>query len=237
MEDTSFCTLHLLQGGRCAVKIRHPWAIKAFGIAAAGLVRLWGGTMRYRYRPLGPDVNPVRLRRDGRYIFAFWHENLLAPAFLYGRGPVTVLISEHADGRLVAEACRRLGLRTVAGSSTRGGVRAVRELLRQGRIGHLAVAPDGPRGPRRKVQPGLIYLAAKTGLPIVPGGFGYGGAWRMRSWDRFALPHPWSTLTCVTTAPIHVPADLRKGGLEAYRLRVEEALGEATAAAEQRAAG
>jgi lysophospholipid acyltransferase (LPLAT)-like uncharacterized protein len=219
------------------VKIRHPWAIKALGFAAAGLVRLWGGAVRYRYRPLGPHVAPTWRGLAGRYIYAFWHENLLVPAFHYGRSNVTVLISEHADGRLIAEACRRLGFRTIAGSTTRGAVRAVRELLRQGRVGHLAVTPDGPRGPRRKVQPGLVYLAARTGLPVVAGGFAFGAAWRMRSWDHFALPRPWSSVVCVTAPPIHVPADVSKEQMEAYRIRVEEALGAATAAAERRLVG
>jgi lysophospholipid acyltransferase (LPLAT)-like uncharacterized protein len=215
------------------VKIRRPWAVKALGFAAACLVRLWLGTLRFRYRPLGPNIAPGWRGLDRRYIYAFWHEYLLLPAYQYGGAGVRVLVSGHADGRLIAEACRLLGFGTVRGSTTREAVAGLRELIRHGRCGHLSVTPDGPRGPRRRVQPGLVYLAAKTGLPIVPGGLAFGRAWRLRSWDRFALPHPWTTAACVTTEPIAVPPDVRKGQLEAYRLRVEEALATATAEAER----
>jgi lysophospholipid acyltransferase (LPLAT)-like uncharacterized protein len=219
------------------MKIRRPWLIKAAGFGIAWLVRLWVATLRYRYRPRGPNLDPTRRAFRGRYLYIFWHENLLLPAYHYGRRDIHVLISRHADGRLIAEACRHLGFRTVAGSTTRDGVKAVRQMLRAGRRGHLAITPDGPRGPRRQVQPGVVYLAARTGLPVVPVGIGYERAWRMRSWDRFALPRPGSAAWCITAEPIHVPADADRETLEEYRLRVEEALEEVTRAAERRATG
>jgi lysophospholipid acyltransferase (LPLAT)-like uncharacterized protein len=150
---------------------------------------------------------------------------------------VHVLISQHADGQLIAEVCRHLGFRTVRGSTTRHGVEALRQMLKAARRAHLGITPDGPRGPRRQVQPGLVYVAAKTGLPIVPAGFAYDRPWRARSWDRFAMPRPWSRATCVTADPITVPAELTREGLEEYRRRVEEALLSATDAAERLALG
>jgi lysophospholipid acyltransferase (LPLAT)-like uncharacterized protein len=218
------------------MKIRQPWMIKAFGLGIAFLVRLWIGTIRYRYRPLGPNLDPNQPRFRGRYIYAFWHENILLPAYQYGRPDIWVLISQHADGQLIAEACRHLRFRVVNGSTTRGGVEAVRRMVRLGRVGHLAITPDGPRGPRRQVQPGLVYLAARTGLSIVPIGIAFHRAWRLNSWDRFALPKPWSAASCVTTEPIHVPERLDKEQLEHYRLEVEAALQRATEAAEKMAA-
>jgi lysophospholipid acyltransferase (LPLAT)-like uncharacterized protein len=144
-----------------------------------------------------------------------------------------VLISEHADGRMIAEACRHLGFRVVRGSATRGGARAVRQMYRRSRSAHLAITPDGPRGPRRRVQPGVVYLAALTGLPIVPFGIAFERAWRMNSWDRFAVPMPWSAAVCVTADPIHVPENVRKDQLEHYRLVVENAMNVATERAER----
>ena len=210
------------------MKLRHPWLIKACGLVGAWVVRLWIGTLRYRFRSLGPDVRPGRSGAGERYIYAFWHENLLLPAYHYGRPDVYVLISQHADGQLIAEVCRRLHFSLVRGSTTRGGIEAVRRMLRLSREAHLAVTPDGPRGPRRRVQPGLVYLAAHTGLPIVPAGIGFRRPWRLRSWDRFALPRPWSWATCITAEPICVPADVGKEQLEVYRRQVEEKLGWAT---------
>jgi lysophospholipid acyltransferase (LPLAT)-like uncharacterized protein len=109
-------------------------------------------------------------------------------------------------------------------------------MVKMSKAGHLALTPDGPRGPRRRVQPGVVYLAARTGLPVVPIGIAFSGAWRMRSWDRFALPRPYSAAWCVTTEPIRVPADADRAALEEYRLRVERALEEASRAAEAWAA-
>jgi lysophospholipid acyltransferase (LPLAT)-like uncharacterized protein len=116
---------------------------------------------------------------------------MLLPAYHYARPDIKVLISTHADGQLIAEACQRLGFALARGSSTRGGVEAVRDMLRANDT-HLAVTPDGPRGPRRRVQAGVVYLAARTGLPIVPVGFAARRPWRAKSWDRFAVPRPFS---------------------------------------------
>jgi lysophospholipid acyltransferase (LPLAT)-like uncharacterized protein len=216
------------------MKIRRPWLIKVAGFLTAWVVRLWVGTVRYRYRPLGPDVDPGRPGVGGRFIYAFWHENLLLPASRYGRPDIWVLVSRHADGEVIAEACRRLRFRLVRGSTARsGGIEAVRRMVRLGREGHLAITPDGPRGPRRRVQPGLVYLAARTGLPIVPVGIAYRRAWRLKSWDRFAIPLPGSAAACVTGEPISVPEEVDRDRLEDYRLRVEEALHRATAEAER----
>jgi lysophospholipid acyltransferase (LPLAT)-like uncharacterized protein len=215
------------------MKFRHPVLIKTLGLAGSCAVRLWMGTLRYRYRPLGPNMDPRRPELKGRYIYAFWHENILLPAYHYGRPDIRVLISQHADGQLIAEICRHLRFRLVRGSTTRGGVEAVRRMLRVGRHSHLAITPDGPRGPRRQVQMGLIYLAARTELPIVPIGIGFQRPWRLRSWDRFALPRPWSLSTCVTAEPIIVPANADKDKLEHYRRQVERTMRHVTALAEQ----
>jgi hypothetical protein len=215
------------------MKIRHPGLIRVLGFVVACVVRLWMATLRYRYHAVGPNVEPTRPGGGERYIYAFWHENMLLPAYRYARSDIWVLISQHADGQLIAEACRHLGFRLVRGSTTRGGVEAVRQMLRVAGAGHLAVTPDGPRGPRRQVQPGLVYLAARTGLAIVPAGMAFRRPWRMGSWDRFALPRPGSLATCVTAPPIRVPADAGRDDLERFRRRVEEAMLWATEVAEQ----
>jgi lysophospholipid acyltransferase (LPLAT)-like uncharacterized protein len=216
-----------------SMKIRHPFLIKTLGLAAAVGIKTWIGTLRYRYRSLGPDLNPLRTDLDGRYIYAIWHENLLLPVYQYSRANVWVIISQHADGELLTEIGRHVRMKLVRGSTRRGGVEAVRKLLRISRSSHLAITPDGPRGPRRQVQAGLVYLAARTGLPVVPTGFGYQRPWRLRSWDRFVLPRPWTVGTCVTGAPIVIPAEVGKGDLEHYRQLVEDRLLHASAVAER----
>jgi hypothetical protein len=206
------------------MKIRNRRLISAVSWLGAQVVRGWMATVRYKYRPLGPILDPWLMDSPGRYIYAFWHENMLGPLYQYARPDVHVLISKHADGQLIAELARHMGFDLVRGSTSKGGVEAVRQMLRISQTAHIAVTPDGPRGPRRQVQPGLVYLAARTGLPVVPFGVGYPRPWRMKSWDRFAVPRPFSCMTCVTPEPIAVPADVSREELEYHRLRIERTL-------------
>jgi lysophospholipid acyltransferase (LPLAT)-like uncharacterized protein len=215
------------------VRIRHPAAVKMMALGGACGLRLWMGTLRFRYFPLGEDVNPHREDLKGRYIYAIWHENILLPVHLYSRAKVWVLISHHADGQLLTELGRHLRLRLVRGSTKRGGVRALRGLLRAGERAHLAITPDGPRGPRRQVQDGLAFTASHTGLPIIPTAFGYERPWRLRSWDRFAIPRPYCRATCVTGTPIWVPAGAGKEELLHYRALVNERMSQVTEIAER----
>jgi lysophospholipid acyltransferase (LPLAT)-like uncharacterized protein len=206
------------------MKLRHPWLIRIAAFLAAKLIRVWIWTLRYHYYHLGPDVRPQLAKPDERYIYTFWHENMLLLAYHYGQSNVWILISHHADGQLITEITNRLGFRAVRGSSTRGGVAAVRGMVELGRSDHLAITPDGPRGPRRQVQPGLIYTAARTGLPIVLAGIGFRRAWRARSWDRFALPYPCTRAVCISSKLIYVPAELNRETMESYRMHVEKTL-------------
>jgi lysophospholipid acyltransferase (LPLAT)-like uncharacterized protein len=215
------------------MKIRHPALIRMAGLVIAWLVRLWLGTVRYRCRALGPRVEPTEPGLEGRYIYAFWHETILLPAYHYRRTPTHVLISEHADGEMIARACGHLGLGVVRGSTTRRGVQAVRQIVEMQGRSHLVITPDGPRGPRRQVQPGVVFLAARTGLPIVPVGFAYRRAWRMRSWDRFAVPVPFTSAVGVLGVPIHVPAGSDREALEQYGVQVERALEDTMRVAEE----
>jgi lysophospholipid acyltransferase (LPLAT)-like uncharacterized protein len=215
------------------MKLRQPALIKASGFFGAAALVGWMRTLTYRYCPLGADVNPHRPGLPGRYIYAMWHETMLVPLYTYARPDIHVLVSQHADGQLLAEGCRHLRIPLVRGSATAGGVEAVRRLLRLLPATHLALTPDGPRGPRRHVKPGLVYLAARTGLPIVPVGFGLQRPWRLASWDRFAIPRPWSRATCVTAEPTCVPREADADQLEVCRRQVERALLHVTELAER----
>jgi hypothetical protein len=219
------------------MKLRNPWLIGLASFLGALAIRCWMSTVRYRFRSIVPAVHPNDPDLAGRYIYAVWHESLLAAVGRRLKGPIYALISQHADGELIAQIGERLGYPTIRGSTTRGGARALREMVRKGQEGHLFITPDGPRGPRRQVQPGIIYAASRTGLPIVPVGVGYRKAWRARSWDRFAVPRPFSVVYGVAGAPIAIPPDIERKDLEHYRVLVEQAMLEVTAAAEEWVAG
>jgi hypothetical protein len=215
------------------MKLRNPWLIRLAACAAAVILRVWLSTVRPRARSGDQRRHPTDPNVE-RFIYAFWHESLLAPAKM--RTNARVMISQSADGEFIARVCGYLGFGVVRGSSTRGGATGLLEMLRHSGPAHLVLTPDGPRGPRRKVQAGLVLLASRTGLPIVPVGVGYTRAWRAGSWDRFALPCPFSTVTGFLGEPIEVPPDLDRAGLEQQRLRVEAAMLDATQAAERWAA-
>ena len=133
----------------------------------AAVIRLLERTVRIRTE----EADFVdRLYREGRnVILAFWHSRQFMMPLAYRGKEVHVLISQHRDGELIARIVARFGAQSVRGSTTRGGVQALRQLIRLGCSGaDLAVTPDGPRGPRQVVQVGVVQLAQATGLPIVP---------------------------------------------------------------------
>ncbi len=216
------------------MKLRHPWLIRLVGFVVAWIIKIWIGSLRVRVDCRASGKVPHDPRRQ-RSIYGFWHENLLAATVF--KGAVDVLISHHADGELVFQIIRHLNLGAVRGSSTRGGSAALLNILRTGKRRHILVTPDGPRGPRRRIQPGLVFLASRTGLPIVVAAAGYDKAWRARSWDRLAVPLPFSLATWVVSEPMYVPPGVRGAELEAYRLRVEQRLELLTEDAERWATG
>lgn len=193
-------------------------------MAASFGARAWYRTLSYAYRPMTSYLMGDRpsLLNGARYVYAFWHEYLFVPSYTYARPDTAVLIGLHADGELLTHINERFGFKVIRGSSTRGGTVALLRMLRDGNTRHFGLTPDGPKGPRRKCQFGAVYLASRTGLPIVPVGFGYSHCWRARNWDRFAVPFPFSRVRCVTSHAIRVPAGLNTEALEPYQRQVED---------------
>lgn len=215
------------------MKFRNRHLLAAAGWAGTRAARLLFRSLRFEYHPLGPPCNPAALPPGARRIYCIWHENLLLPTLYFGRPDIAVLVSKHADGQLLGSLVRSLGMGMVQGSTNRGGVEAVRQLIGDNvPWRHLAVTPDGPRGPRRVVQPGIVYVASRTGMEIVPVGVGYRRPWRTKSWDRFAVPRPFSVARCVSADPVAVPTGLKAAELEPYRLRVQAEMDRLNALAE-----
>jgi lysophospholipid acyltransferase (LPLAT)-like uncharacterized protein len=219
------------------VKITNPLAHKLGGLISALSLRAWLATLDVRVAYYDPAVDMARPEFDGQNkIYVFWHEYLLAPVNFRAHCNIAMLVSRHRDGGWLAHAAHHLGFDIVRGSSTRGGAAALRELMRKGRRLSLATPPDGPRGPRRVLAPGVVYLSAKLGMPIVAIGIGYDKPWRLRSWDRFAIPRPFSRLRAVVSPAMHLPPQLDREGIEHYRRAVERMLNALTDEAEAWAA-
>lgn len=141
------------------------------------------------------------------FVIILWHGELLPILWAHRDQGVSVLISTHADGEIIARICESLGCRTVRGSSSRGGARALLQLVQELDGGHeVAITPDGPRGPRRSFAPGAVVAAMRAGVPIIAFGAVVDRAWRLRSWDRFVIPKPFARVTIRYSEPARVAA-------------------------------
>ena len=206
--------------------------LKLAGRACVFAVNSWMGTLDYRILYYDDAIDPASPECSGQKIYIFWHEYILFPFYLRGNCYLTMLLSRHRDANILSEAATRMGYEFVRGSTNRGGERAIRALAEAAASRHLTITPDGPRGPRRQMAPGAVYLASRLNMPIVAMGFGYNRPWRLGSWDHFAIPRPFSRARAIMSEEIWIPRDLDKQGIEKYRGLVEERLNELTLAAE-----
>jgi hypothetical protein len=206
------------------VKLESPLAIGGMSLVATAFIRHWMGTLDYRVDFGDPTVDPVHPDYRGTKIYVFWHENILLPLYLRGHSNIAMLLSRHHDADILARVAVMMGFGTVRGSTFKGGSVALRELAARAERENLTITPDGPRGPRRRLATGCIFLASTMRIPIVAMGFGYERPWRLGTWDRFAIPRPWSRARGVISRAIHVPADLDRDGLERQRAGVERLL-------------
>ena len=202
------------------------WPARLLIASGFGLYRLWARTLRLQVEdPHGV----IEFVRQHPVIFAIWHNRLLMlprvfdPSFparqSYG------LISASRDGDLIAQFIERSGYGTIRGSSSRKGVIALRQLVETlGADGNVLVTPDGPRGPVYQVSQGIIFLAQKSGAPIVPIHMEYSSCWRLKSWDRFVVPRPFAKLRAIFGEPIRIPPLTGEEQFEKERVRLQEAM-------------
>ncbi len=208
-------------------------AIKFGGLCVASITYHWMKTLDYKAALYDEAADPVHPRFQGPAIFLFWHEYIPFLFYLRGGCDIAMLISRHQDAEWLSQAARHMGFSTVRGSTYRGSGSALRELARKSQSMNLAITPDGPRGPRRKLAQGAIFLSSKLQIPLVAIGLGYDNPWRLKTWDQFAIPRPGSRARAISSRPMQVPSDLNRGQIELYRQRVEGVLNRLTSAAER----
>ncbi|MDF1810801.1 MAG: lysophospholipid acyltransferase family protein [Verrucomicrobiales bacterium] len=199
---------------------------KAIGLAASLLIRAVCATMRWEMRD---NAGIVKSPPDIQMIWTFWHNRVFAVPILYRKylrsRSGAVLTSPSNDGTIIATTMKCFGVDAVRGSSSRGGLKALLSLKKWIDNGFdVAITPDGPRGPRYILAPGLILLAQKTQAAILPIRVEYSSFWRLKSWDQFQIPKPFSKVT-VTFEPLQmIGPDLDEAGFEEARERVEKIL-------------
>jgi len=195
---------------------------------SAWVIHLIGASLRLTVEDRGgvinlPDHPPV--------IIAFWHNRVALMGYFYKRFNIRrtalTFISRSKDGQFMTDVAARFDIKAVRGSSSRHGISATLTAIRAAGDRHvdLVITPDGPRGPRYQIQPGLIRLAQMTNRPIVAITYNLGWKHQLRSWDRFHVPLPFSTCHLVTSEQISVPEHASEAELEAIKIRISDALG------------
>lgn len=205
------------------MRIRNRHLTKFVGWFVALAFRALSRTLRFEGHIEAPLTDPS-YRPSRTFIYALWHDSILIPLARAAltRPNIAALVSRHQDGAYLAEFMACIGIRSIRGSTNRGGEQAIRELLDQADDWHIFVTPDGPRGPHHEIKEGIVYLASRTGRPIVPIVSLYPNSWHIRgNWTGLWIPKPFSRCYYLLGAPLTIPAHLTREQLARERQRVQ----------------
>ncbi|MDR3630876.1 MAG: lysophospholipid acyltransferase family protein [Desulfocapsaceae bacterium] len=190
---------------------------------ASWLIRAWFTTCRITEH----DVHFRQQCRehDNPLIATFWHYAILYNFYHMRNESGVAMVSASKDGEYIARLARLFNFAPVRGSSHKKGMRALIEMMRLVTAGrHAAIVADGSQGPPMVVQAGSILLASKTGAPILPMLWSASRYYAVGSWDRMAIPKPFSRIDFYYGEPLFVPEGLDAEGIERYRVQLEENL-------------
>lgn len=175
----------------------------------------------------GQEHIAERINDSGQLLLAIWHESMSLTASQMKDTGLHALTSYSYDGEMAAQILKRLGMHCVRGSDSHGSHEAVSELTRAVNLVKIVgFTIDGPRGPRRKAKPGIAVVSARTQVPVSPGAFTVTPSFRLKSWDRFPFPLPFSKVLCAYGPPIPPPASTSEEDVEKTRLHIERELNE-----------
>ena len=195
-----------------------PWLV-------AWLMRIWFATCRIRRHGYEHRLNTIE--SGVKIVGSFWHYGFIFIFYEVRHLTATVMVSASRDGEYIARLAEQFGFSTARGSRNNKGAQALKDLLKLAASGeNTAIVADGSQGPPRIAQPGAILLASRTGAPVVPMTWSASRYLTFPSWDRTAVPLPFSQVDLIYGEPIHVPADLKGEGIEEYRQILEDRLNE-----------
>ncbi len=186
------------------------------------LLLLYGFTWRIKWA--GTDELRKAKKVSDKILYAFWHSRLLGLCYAHRFQGVGIMVSKSFDGEWISMLVRKLGYKTYRGSASKDGAAGLLEMIKDPPEGDLALTVDGPKGPAEKVKSGVVTLASKGAFPVVPITIIAEKAWRLKSWDRFMIPKPFSTITVLRGPLIEIPPDMSKDDLEKYRSEIEQAI-------------
>ncbi len=191
------------------------WRFKVWLISTLGYwaIRIIGNTLRWEV--VGWENFSAIEAAQKKIIYAFWHGRIILATYFWRNRGIVVMISNHQDGEYIAAVIRRFGYASSRGSSTRGGRRALVEMLHKlQNNNHIGFALDGPRGPRYIAKPGAIWLASKSGNPLLPFSVSTKKKWILSSWDHFQIPLPFTQALMIIGRPLYVSAEASKEELD-----------------------
>ena len=190
------------------------------------MLHVWARTLRFE---IDDRAGVADKPAAENYIGALWHNRLLIfPLVLrrfFPHRSGAALISASRDGDLLADAIHRFRYDVVRGSSSRLGASAILQLTQLLASGHdVVITPDGPRGPAYELGPGIIFLAQKSGTPVLPMNLEYSRCWRLGSWDRFIVPRPFSKVRVLIGEPHRVRTTATPEEFESERKSLQQAM-------------
>lgn len=174
---------------------------------------------------------PEKYWNEGKpFILAFWHGRLLMMPYCWRRNkPIHMLISSHRDGQLIARTVGHFGIHTVEGSSSKGGAKAFRNMVKAlAKNEYVGITPDGPRGPRMQASSGIVSVARLSGAPVIPAAFGIDKGRVLGTWDGFLVAKPFARGVIVWGDPVHVARDGDQQAQEQARINIEQGLNDVT---------
>jgi lysophospholipid acyltransferase (LPLAT)-like uncharacterized protein len=205
------------------LKIRSPFLTKLIVIVFARLAQLLFRTLRREFHEETADTNPYIISGDERFLYCVWHDSIIVPIFAGRHACSSALVSRHQDGSYVEGLLKTVGITSVRGSSKHGGASAVRQLMTTAKDRHIVITPDGPRGPRRKMHNGIVFLASHTGRAIVPTAYDCKRSWRIKgSWTDLLIPKPFTKMFLMAGKPVEVPPDISREEVTRYTALVQD---------------
>ena len=219
------------------MKIRNPFLTKLAIAAFTRGVQLLFRTLRREFREKSPGTDPYVVSGAQRFLYCVWHDSIIVPIFAGRHTCSSALVSRHHDGSYIAGMLRMVGISSVRGSTKHGGASAVRQMMTTAKDKHIVITPDGPRGPRRKMQSGIVFLASHTGRAIVPTAYTCIRSWRIKgSWTDLMMPKPFTKIFLVAGEPVEIPPDLSREEVARYTASVQDAMDRLNAEVERMAA-
>lgn len=199
--------------------------IRIIDLACFALISFIGKTVRFEVEG---QENFEQIENDGKIpIYTFWHNRIFIGTYFFRNRKIVVMTSQSFDGEYIARFIQRFGYGASRGSSTRGGIKALGEMIRVMKEGFpAAFSIDGPKGPKYEAKSGVCLLAKKTGNPIIPFVFESKNYWEINSWDKLQIPKPFTRVKVIIEKPIYVSSEANDAEIENKRLEVQSSLDE-----------